>query len=401
MNRISRAGSCLQRSEIRLFFEKQGRIARSCGDMISFTIGEPDFIAPKNVEDACVAAFRAGKTKYAPNVGLPELKSAISDQMRKIYGRDYDPETQIVITNSGMDSLRLVFQAILDEGDEVLVGDPAWSNHPNHPVLAGGKSVRVPLCESNNFTYRVEDLEKARTDRTKAILLNSPGNPTGAVIRHDDLLRICGFAKEHNLFIVSDEVYYRIIFDGEKFWSPAMIDGMQDLVVIVQSFSKTYAMTGWRLGYVAGPRDVIEAVGKLHENSASCVNTPVQWAGVEALTGAQTQPWLDAMVAEFQRRRDVVYQRINEIPGLSCAKPRGAFYAFVNISKTGMRAEEFSNLLLEKKHVGMVPGTGFGPSGEGFVRLSYATSMESIVEGIKRIGEFVREETAARGVKGC
>lgn len=400
MKRISRAGSCLERSSIRLFFEKQGRIAETCDDMVSFTIGEPDFIAPPNVAEACIEAIRAGKTKYAPNAGLPELKEAISRKMKTIYGKDYDPETEIVITNSGMDGLRLTFQAILDEDDEVLVGDPTWSNHPNHPVLAGGKSVRVPLRENHNFTYDVADLEKALTPRTRAILLNSPSNPTGAVIHYEDLVAICDFAKAHDLFVVTDEVYYNIIFDGEKFWSPAMIDGMKDRTIIIQSFSKTYAMTGWRLGYVAGPKDVVEAVGKINENSCSCVNTPVQWAGIEALEGPATQAYLDEMVAEFQRRRDVVYKMINEIPGLSCVKPRGAFYAFVNIQKTGMTSAEFSNKLLETKHVGMVPGTGFGPSGEGFVRLSYATSMDKIIDGIERIGAFVKEEMAARGLKG-
>lgn len=398
MNRISRAGSCLERSKIRLFFEKQGRIAQSCDDMISFTIGEPDFIAPKNIEDACVAAIRAGKTKYAPNVGLWELKVALSKKMGKVYGKHYDPETEIVVTPSGMDSLRMIFQAILDEGEEVIVGDPTWSNHPNHPVLAGGVAVRVPLRESNNFTFAIDDLERALTPKTKAILINSPSNPTGAVIEYDDLVKICKFAKQNNLFIISDEVYFTIIFDGLKFYSPAMIDGMKDLVIIAQSFSKAYAMTGWRLGYVAGPKDVIEAVGKINENSISCVNTAVQWAGIEALEGPTDA--LDAMVAEFQARRDVVYEGINAIEGLSCVKPRGAFYAFVNIQKTGMSSEEFSNKLLEKKHVGMVPGTGFGDSGEGFVRLSYATSRENIIEGIRRIGEFVREEMHERVQKG-
>lgn len=396
MKRISRAGSCLERSKIRLFFEKQGRIAQTCDDMISFTIGEPDFIAPPNIEDACVDAIRAGKTKYAPNVGLWELKVAISQKMKEIYGKDYNPEDEIVVTPSGMDSLRMIFQAILDTGDEVIVADPTWSNHPNHPELAGGVSVRVPVYEENNFTFTVEALEKALTPRTKAILLNSPGNPTGAVMHRDALVKICEFAKAHELFIVSDEVYYRIIFDGEQFTSPLMIDGMKDLAILSQSFSKTYAMTGWRLGYVAGPKDVVEAVGKINENSISCVNTPVQWAGVEALTNPKTEEYLDEMVAEFQRRRDTVYRMINEIDGISCVKPRGAFYAFINIKKTGMSSEEFSNLLLEKKHVGMVPGTGFGDSGEGFVRLSYATSMDNIVAGITRIGEFVRDEMSAR-----
>ncbi len=391
--RISRAGSCLERSSIRLFFEKQCRIAATCDDVISFTIGEPDFITPKNIRQACIDAINAGKTKYAPNAGLKELKEAVSRSVKRIYGRDYDAENEIVITNSGMDSLRLTFAAILDEGDEVLMGDPAWANHPNHPVLAGGVSVRVPLYEENNFTYRIEDLEKAVTPRTKAILLNYPNNPTGAVIRYEDLVKICDFAKKHDLFVVSDDAYYRIIFDNEKFWSPVMLDDMRDRTLILQTFSKTYAMTGWRLGYIAGPADLIEAIGKINENSCSCVNTMVQWAGIEALEGKDTPAEVEAMVQEFQHRRDVVYDRINKIPGLSCAKPRGAFYAFINIKKTGIKSEDFSNHLLEKYHVGMTPGTGFGPSGEGYVRMSYATSTDKIIEGIDRIAAFVKEET--------
>ena len=232
------------------------------------------------------------------------------------------------------------------------------------------------------------------TDKTRAVLLNSPNNPTGAVIQYEDLLALCDFVTRHDLYLVSDEVYYNIIFDGMKFWSPAMIDGMKDRTIIIQSFSKTYAMTGWRLGYVAGPADLIEAIGKINENSCSCVNTAVQWAGIEALSGEQTQPYLDMMVASFQERRDVVYRMINEIPGLSCVKPQGAFYAFVNIAGTGMKAADFAVKLLRNYHVGLVPGTGFGPDCENYVRISYATSMENICEGIRRIGRFVADETA-------
>ncbi len=200
-------------------------------------------------------------------------------------------------------------------------------------------------------------------------------------------MKICAFAQKNDLLIISDEVYYNIIFDGMKFHSPAMLDGMKDRTIIIQSFSKTYAMTGWRLAYVAGPEDIINAVSKINENSISCVNTAVQWAGIEALRG--TREYVDAMVQEYERRRDVVYKMINEIPGLSCAKPRGAFYAFVNISKTGIDCERFATELLETKHVGVVPGTGFGASGEGFIRISYATNMENIIEGINRIRDYV------------
>ena len=389
MNRVSKVGGCLERSSIRVLLEKQNTIAKSCDDMISFTIGEPDFPTPPNIVEAAVRALREGKNKYAPNAGIPELRQAIARDIKKNYGVEYNSETEIVITPSGMDTLRLAAQALLDDDQEMIVNDPCWSNHPNHSKMAHGKPVFVPLKEENNFAYSIEDLEAAVTEKTKVILLNYPNNPTGAVISYEDLTAFCDFCKRHDLIVISDEVYHKIIFDGLKFYSPAMVEGMKERVIISQSFSKTYAMTGWRLAYAAGPADLIEAIGRLNENSISCVNTVVQWAGVEALTG--TTEYVDAMVAEFQRRRDIVYQGINEIPGLSCVKPQGAFYAFVNIKGTGLTSAEFSNRLLEEKHVGTVPGTGFGISGEGFVRLSYATSTENIREGLRRMGEFVAE----------
>ena len=288
-----------------------------------------------------------------------------------------------------MDTLRLAAMAVLDDGDEMIVNDPCWANHPNHSKMAHGKPVMVPVHEKDNFFYNLEELETFVTPRTKAILLNTPNNPTGAVMSEEELIRFCEFCKKHDLIVISDEVYYNIIFDGLKFKSPAMVEGMKERVVISQSFSKTYAMTGWRLAFAAGPADIIEAMGLLNENSISCVNTFVQWAGIEALEG--TRQYIDAMVAQFQNRRDIVYEGINSIDGLSCVKPRGAFYAFVNIRGTGLSSEEFATRLLEVKHVGLVPGTGFGASGDVFVLISYATSTENIREGIRRIGEFVKE----------
>ena len=388
MSRVSKIGKCVERSSIRVFLEKQNKIAETCNDMISFTIGEPDFQAPPNIVDAAIKALNEGKMKYAPNAGIPELRAVISKDLEKTHGIHYDPETEIVITPSGMDTLRLSALAILDDDDEMIVNDPCWANHPNHSKMAHGKPVLVPVHEEDNFFYNLDELEDYITDKTKAILLNSPNNPTGAVISKEALTAFCDFCKKHDLIVISDEVYYNIIFDGLKFYSPAMIEGMKDRVVISQSFSKTYAMTGWRLAFAAGPADIIESIGLLNENSISCVNTFVQWAGIEALQG--TRKYIDAMVAEFEKRRDIVYEGINAIDGLSCVKPQGAFYAFVNIKGTGLTSEEFAVRLLEEKHVGMVPGTGFGASGEGFVRLSYATSTDNIKEGIRRIGEFVK-----------
>ena len=389
MSRVSKTGKCVERSSIRVFLEKQNQIAKTCGDMISFTIGEPDFLTPPNIVEAAKKALEEGKVKYAPNAGLPELREAVSRDLLRTHGVSYDPDKEVVITPSGMDTLRLAAMAVLDDGDEMIVNDPCWANHPNHSKMAHGKPVMVPVHEKDNFFYNLEELETFVTPRTKAILLNTPNNPTGAVMSEEELIRFCEFCKKHDLIVISDEVYYNIIFDGLKFKSPAMVEGMKERVVISQSFSKTYAMTGWRLAFAAGPADIIEAMGLLNENSISCVNTFVQWAGIEALEG--TRQYIDAMVAQFQNRRDIVYKEINAIDGLSCVKPRGAFYAFVNIRGTGLSSEEFATRLLEEKHVGLVPGTGFGASGEGFVRISYATSTENIREGIRRIGEFVRE----------
>ncbi len=387
MSRVSKAGKCIERSSIRIFLEKQNKIAETCDDMISFTIGEPDFQTPPNIVEAAIQALSEGKMKYAPNAGVPELKKAVSEDLEKTHGVHYDPEKEIVITPSGMDTLRLAAMAILDDDDEMIVNDPCWANHPNHSKMAHGKAVLVPVHEKDNFFYNLDELEGYITDKTKAILLNTPNNPTGAVMSKESLTAFCEFCTKHDLLVISDEVYYNIIFDGLKFYSPAMIEGMKDRVIISQSFSKTYAMTGWRLAYAAGPADIIEAIGLLNENSISCVNTFVQWAGIEALKG--TRKYVDAMVREFENRRNIVYEGINAIPGLSCVKPQGAFYAFVNIRETGLSSEEFATRLLTEKHVGLVPGTGFGVSGEGFVRLSYATSTENIKEGIRRIGEFV------------
>ncbi len=389
MSRVSKTGKCVERSSIRVFLEKQNQIAKTCGDMISFTIGEPDFLTPPNIVEAAKKALAEGKVKYAPNAGLPELREAVSRDLLRTHGVSYDPDKEVVITPSGMDTLRLAAMAVLDDGDEMIVNDPCWANHPNHSKMAHGKPVMVPVHEKDNFFYNLEELETFVTPRTKAILLNTPNNPTGAVMSEEELIRFCEFCKKHDLIVISDEVYYNIIFDGLKFKSPAMVEGMKERVVISQSFSKTYAMTGWRLAFAAGPADIIEAMGLLNENSISCVNTFVQWAGIEALEG--TRQYIDAMVAQFQNRRDIVYEGINSIDGLSCVKPRGAFYAFVNIRGTGLSSEEFATRLLEEKHVGLVPGTGFGASGEGFVRISYATSTENIREGIRRIGEFVKE----------
>lgn len=385
MGRVSKIGSAVERSKIREMKE----LCDQFDHVISFAIGEPDFITPQHIIDSAIDALKKGCTKYAPNAGISELRQVIADKIKRTHGVSYEWSKEVIITGSGMDNLRLVFQAILDPEEEVLIPNPTWSNHPNHPVLAAGKSVMVPVYEKDGFMYDVAVLEQYVTDKTKAVLLNSPSNPTGGAITEEQLTAFCNFCEKHDLIVVSDEVYEQIIYDGLKFYSPAMIEGMKERVVICNSFSKTYAMTGWRLGYAAGPADIIHGMEMLNENSISCVNTFVQLAGITALTSSQD--CVKEMVASYQRRRDLVYNGINGIRGLSCIRPKGALYAFVNIQETGLSSEEFARNLIIQKQVCVVPGSGFGTDGEGFVRMCYAISDEDILEGLKKIREYVEE----------
>ena len=390
MGRVSKIGSAVERSKIREMKE----LCDQFDHVISFAIGEPDFITPQHIIDSAIDALKKGQTKYAPNAGISELRQAIADKIMQSHGVPYEWSTEVIITGSGMDNLRLVFQAILDPEEEVLIPNPTWSNHPNHPVLAAGKSIMVPVYEKDGFMYDVEVLEQYVTDKTKAVLLNSPSNPTGGAITEEQLISFCNFCKEHDLIVVSDEVYEKIIYDGLKFYSPAMIDGMKERVVICNSFSKTYAMTGWRLGYAAGPADIIHGMEMINENSISCVNTFVQLAGITALSSSQD--CVTEMVASYQRRRDLVYNGINGIKGLSCIRPKGALYAFVNIQETGLSSDEFARNLIIEKQVCVVPGSGFGAAGEGFVRMCYAISEEDIIEGLQRIKAYVEALMAAK-----
>lgn len=390
MGRVSKAGSSVERSKIREMKE----LCDQFDHVISFAIGEPDFTTPDHIVDAAIESLKAGHTKYAPNAGISPLRQAIAEKIQKSHGADYDWQKEVIITASGMDTLRLAFQAILDEGDEVLVPNPTWSNHPNHPLLVNGKTVMVPVYEKDGFMFNTKVLEEYLTDRTKALLLNSPSNPTGGAVTKEQLAELCEFCVKHDLLIISDEVYEHIVYDDVKFYSPAMIEGMKDRVIICNSFSKTYAMTGWRLGYAAGPADIIHGMEIINENSISCVNTFVQEAGVVALTSSQD--CVRDMLKSYQKRRDMIYQGINAIEGLSCIRPKGALYAFINIQETGLTSDEFARNLIIEKQVCVVPGSGFGEAGEGFIRICYAVSEADITEGLKRIKEYVDDIMAEK-----
>ena len=354
-------------------------------NVISFALGEPDFTAPQHVIDATVASLQRGETHYTPNAGIPALRQAVSD-LYKRRGLEYKP-SEILIGAGAISMLNLACTAMLDIGDEVLVPDPGWANYVGLMMQVGAVPVPVRLKEENGFMYDVADLRAALTPKTKVILLNSPSNPTGGVASAENLRQLADFAKENDLYILTDEIYRELLWDDEPYTSIASFPGMKERTVIVDGFSKTYAMTGMRLAWAAAPEEVIVVMTKLLENVLSSVTEGVQWGGVAALNGSQE--CVEEMKRQYRRRREIIVGGLNDMKGVSCLMPKGAFYAFPNISQLGIPSREFAMRLLKEKHVVVVPGTGFGEGGEGFVRLAYATSEDNIREGLRRMKEFV------------
>jgi len=381
MSFISEKSKSTPRSQIREMFAMQTGL----DNLVSFALGEPDFAAPQNAIEAAIASFERGETHYTPNNGIPALREAVAADYRK-RGLDYNAD-EIIIGQGAISILNLAVTTVLDLGDEVLLADPGWANYSGLVTQLGGKPVPVKVTEENGFMFDVDDLRAAITPKTKLILLNSPSNPTGGVASAENLRQIAELAKEKDLYVLADEIYRALLWDDEPYTSIASFEGMKERTIIVDGFSKKYAMTGFRVGYAAGPEDVIAAMTKHLENVLSSVNEGVQWAGVAALTGDQS--YAEQMKAEYAKRRKIVIDGLNEIDKISCLAPKGAFYAFPNIKATGLSSREFAIRLLKEKHCVVVPGTGFGEGGEGFVRLSYATSEENIREGLKRIKEFV------------
>lgn len=372
----------MPRSVIREMFAMQTGLE----DVVSFALGEPDFTTPKHIIDATIASFQRGETHYTPNTGIPALRKAVSETYAK-RGLSYRPE-EILIGAGGVSVLNLACGAILDVGDEVLIPDPGWPNYRGMILQWGAVPVPVAVREEDGFMYTAEALRRAITKKTKAIIINSPSNPTGGVASAETLGQIADLVKEQDLYVISDEIYHELVWSGEPYTSIAQFPGMKERTVVMDGFSKQYAMTGFRLGWGAAPQEVIVTMTKLLENMLSSVNEGVQWGGVAALTGDQS--CVEEMKRVYLRRRELMVNGLNSIDKISCLMPRGAFYAFANISRTGLSSREFAVRLLQEKHTVVVPGTGFGQAGEGFIRLSYATSEEKILEGLKRMGEFVK-----------
>lgn len=383
--KISNNTQNIQPSAIRKMFNK----ALQYDSVTSFTLGEPDFTASENVVKAGCEAIQNGYSKYTANAGILELRQAVSHHLSAKNKVHYNPQSEITITVGAMDALYLTLKVLLNPGDEVILSAPCWTNYEQQIKMCDGIPVLVKVTEENDFMYDIDTLGAAITNKTRAILINSPCNPTGGMLDLETLESIAKLAIEHDLLIISDEVYQYIVFDGNEHISISRIAGMKERTVIIDSWSKSYAMTGWRVGYAAGPEWLISNITKLQENVVACAATPCQYAALEALTGPQD--YVDYMVAQYKERRDIIVERLNEIPGISCKKPKGTFYAFANIKGTGLSSDDFAIKLLEEKQVVVVPGTAFSDFGEGYIRISFATSKEEIIKGMELIKEFVSE----------
>jgi len=378
----SRRVASIPASGIRRFFD----LLASMDKVISLGVGEPDFVTPLKIRNAGIRAIEEGRTRYTSNFGILELREAVSAHLDRRYGVSYDPTTEVIITTGVSEGLAIAFQAILDDGDEVLGPDPCFVAYQPAVVLAGGVFVPVPTSVENGFRVQAEDLESRITPRTKAIMLGYPANPTGAVMEREDLLAVAEVAARHDLFVVSDEIYDRLVY-GVEHTCFASLPGMRDRTILLGGFSKAYAMTGWRLAWAAARPDVLEAMMKVHQYVMMSAPTMSQYAGLEALASGEED--VRGMVAEYDRRRRLIVDGFNSI-GLSCFEPRGAFYAFPSIAVTGLSDEEFAEKLLQEERVAVVPGSAFGEQGRGHVRACYATSYENIERALEAIARFVQ-----------
>ncbi|GFZ29605.1 aminotransferase [Clostridium zeae] len=375
---------------------KANEMKKTGVNVISFAAGEPDFNTPKNIIDSAISAMENGHTKYTPASGLLELKKAVCKKFIDDNGLEYSP-SQVIISNGAKQCLGNLFLALLNPGDEVIVPTPYWVSYPELIKIADGVPVYVQCEEENDFKYTIENLKQSLTDKTKALLLNSPNNPTGTIYSKEELVEIANFAKENDLYIVSDEIYEKLIYGGEKHFSIAAVsEDAFNRTIVINGLSKTYAMTGWRIGYAAGPENVIKLMSSIQSHMTSNPNTIAQHAAIEALNSPVKL--VEDMVIEFEKRRNYMVSKLSEVENVKIINPSGAFYVMVNISyylkkKFGETIIEdskmFSELLLEASAVATVPGIAFGL--DDYIRLSYATSIDNIEEGVKRLKSFINK----------
>ena len=379
---LARHVASLKPSGIRRFFD----IVATMDDVISLGIGEPDFTTPDHILKAGIQALKDGETHYTSNAGIYELRQAVAEHLQKLYQVSYDPADEIVITVGVSEALYLAMNAILEPGDEVIIPSPCFVAYQAEVELAGGVPVELPSRVEENFQLRPEMLEKAITPKTKAIFIGYPNNPTGAVASRQVLLEVARIATEHDLVVISDEIYDRLVY-GVKHVCFASLPGMKERTITLGGFSKNYAMTGWRVGYACAPADILVGLNRIHQYTIMSAPTMAQIAALEALKNGEEH--VEAMRAEYNRRRQLIVGGLNQL-GLPTFEPKGAFYAFPSILPSGMDDETFSMRLLDEENVAVVPGSAFGAGGEGFVRCSYATAYEKIEEALERMAHFVQ-----------
>jgi aspartate/methionine/tyrosine aminotransferase len=351
-------------------------------EIIHLEIGQPDYATFENVSQAGIEAIRAGKTRYTPPAGMPPLREALAEDAGRRRGIEVHPD-EVVVSPGGKPNLFFPTLALVEPGDEVIYPNPGFPTYEAMIKVAGGVPVAVPLLEQNQFSFDLDAFDRLINEKTRLIILNSPSNPTGGVIPPRDLEHIASQAERYNCWVMSDELYTRIVYDGLEALSIASLPGLKERTIIVDGFSKTYSMTGWRLGFGIMPKEFAARVDLLLTHSIGSTAHFTQFAGLEAVTGPQDM--VEVMVSEYQRRRDVIVDGLNAIPGFTCQKPQGAFYVFPNITGTGMGSTDLANLILEKAGVALLPGNSFGGYGEGYLRLSYANSIENIQKGLERI----------------
>jgi len=355
------------------------------GGVISLGVGEPDFVTPWHICEAAVDALKQGYTGYTPSIGFAELRHAVARNLENHYGVRYNPETEIIITVGASQAMDLAFRGLLDPGDKVIMPDPHYVCYPSCITLAHGIPVPVPTRAENEFKLEADQIESQITPGTKVILFGYPANPTGTEMSREELNEIAKVAVKHDLLVISDEIYSRLVY-GVEHTCFSSLPGMKECTILLDGFSKAYAMTGWRLGYAAGPADIIGAMGRIHQHTMLSPSSMAQMAAIEAIKGGEVD--IKQMVAEYDRRRRVMVQSLNQM-GLRCHEPKGAFYVFPSVKATGMTSEEFTEKLLLEEKVVVMPGNLFGQQGEGFVRCSYATAMSDIEEALRRMACFV------------
>ncbi len=386
-NLISQQVNQISPSGIRRFFD----LLASMEGVISLGVGEPDFTTPWHVRESAIYSLEKGYTMYTSNLGMPELRQELSQYLKDNYNLEYDPNGELLITVGVSEALDLAMRAILNPGDEVIMPDPCYVSYNPCVILAGGKPIMIPTNQKNNFEISATDIEALVTNKTKAILIGYPANPTGTVMSRDKLTQIAEVAKRHNLVVISDEIYAKLVY-GVEHTCFATLPGMKENTILLGGFSKAYAMTGWRIGYAAATREIIAAMTKIHQYTIMCAPIMGQVAAIEALREGEAS--ITEMVEEYNRRRLTIVKGLNDI-SLSCFEPRGAFYAFPSIKATGMTSEEFAERLLIEEKVAVVPGSAFGQCGEGYVRCCYAVSLADIEEALSRMKRFVNKHKKA------